>query len=288
MFAVALGKPKFAEMAMGLGRSLRLIRDTTPRVLMTDIEGYEWERYFDQVVRPTGPRSALDKLTALEYTDADQVLAIDVDMLAFKKLDPIFEYCDGRDFAVQGHWETEGSFHGVPVEDILNQNRLEKMPRFNGGMVYYERKDSYLELLTTMKHVERNYDEYGFNPFGRGQHASEEVCILLAMIKLNRFHHLIPQECGFQHSAAGLVGKLQLNILKNECKYISRQRYCEFYEPILFHAWRYKDFLIYWKQLDMLKRLEQFEDDYPSMYLSRWGKWNRSLQRKILRLRGKI
>lgn len=288
VFAVALGKPKFAEMAMGLGRSLRLIRDTTPRVLMTDIEGYDWARYFDQVVRPTGPRSALDKLTALEHTDADQVLAIDVDMLAFKKLDPIFEYCDGKDFAVQGHWEREGSFHGVPVPEVLAKNSLETMPRFNGGMVYYERQDTYQELLAAMKHVEQNYDSYGFNPFGRGQHASEEVCILLAMIKLDRFHHLIPQESGFQHSAAGLVGKLHLDILKNECKYISRQRYCEFYEPILFHAWRYKDFLVYWRQLDKLKRLEQFEDEHPSMYLSRWSKWNRSLHRQILRMRGKI
>jgi hypothetical protein len=111
--------------------------------------------------------------------------------------------------------------------------------------------------------------------------------MLLAMIKLGRFDYLIPQEKQFQHSAAGLVGKLYLDVLKNECKFISRQRYCEFYEPILFHAWRYKDFLIYWRQLENLKKLERFEDEHPTLYMPRWVKWSRSLQRKILRLRGR-
>jgi hypothetical protein len=230
----------------------------------------------------------LDKLLALETTDANQVLAIDVDMLAFKRLDPIFDFCAGRPFAVQGHWENQGVFHGLQVKEILDRFNLDRIPRFNGGMAYYERSNEYLELLDAMKGAEKDYDSYGFNPFGRGQHASEEVCMLLAMIKLGRFDYLIPQEKQFQHSAAGLVGKLYLDVLKNECKFISRQRYCEFYEPILFHAWRYKDFLIYWRQLENLKKLERFEDEHPTLYMPRWVKWSRSLQRKILRLRGRV
>jgi hypothetical protein len=287
LYAVARGKPKYAEKAMGLGRSLRLVGDTTPRYVVTDIGGYDWERYFDRVVSVNGPRSALDKLLALETTDANQVLAIDVDMLAFKRLDPIFDFCAGRPFAVQGHWENQGVFHGLQVKEILDRFNLDRIPRFNGGMAYYERSNEYLELLDAMKGAEKDYDSYGFNPFGRGQHASEEVCMLLAMIKLGRFDYLIPQEKQFQHSAAGLVGKLYLDVLKNECKFISRQRYCEFYEPILFHAWRYKDFLIYWRQLENLKKLERFEDEHPTLYMPRWVKWSRSLQRKILRLRGR-
>ncbi len=286
VYTVARGKPKFAEMAMGLGRSLRLVGDTHKRVIVTDIEGYDWHRYFDVVLPVQGQRSALDKLTALERTDADEVLAIDVDMLAFKRLDPIFEYCSGHSFAVQGHWETQGVFHGLPVEEIFKKYSIERMPRFNGGMAYYERKPDYTEFLTEMREVEKNYDSYGFDPFVRGQHASEEVCMLLAMIKLNRYEHLIPQEKQFQHSAAGLVGKLYLNVLKNECRYVSRQRYCEFYEPILFHAWRYKDFLVYWRQLDNLKKLEAFEDKHPTLYMSRWVKLSRSIQRRILKFRG--
>lgn len=286
VYTVARGQSKFAEMAMGLGRSLRLIGDTNPRIIATDIEGYDWKRYFDHVIPLSGKRSALDKLLALESTDADQVLAIDVDMLAFKRLNPIFDYCAGKPFAVQGHWESDGVFHGLSVSEILSKYSLERMPRFNGGLAYYERNAEFEQLLSSMKGAESNYDSYGFDPFGRGQHASEEVCMLLAMIQLQKFDYLIPPELQFQHSAAGLVGKLHLDILRNECKYISRQRYCEFYEPILFHAWRYKDFLVYWKQLDKLKGLEQFEDNHPTLYMPRWVKWSRSIQRRILKMRG--
>jgi len=286
VYTVARGKPKFAEMAMGLGRSLKLIGDKNPRVLVTDIEGYDWGRYFDEVLPVSGPRSALDKLTALERTDAREVLSIDVDMLAFKRLDPIFAHCQGKAFAVQGHWETTGVFHGLQVADILEKLKLERIPRFNGGMAYYERSPEFEELLAAMRDAEANYDSYGFQPFGRGQHASEEVCMLLAMAKVGKFDYLIEPELQFQHSAAGLVGKLYLDVLKNECKYISRQRYCEFYEPYLFHAWRYKDFLVYWSQLDKLRALEAFEDEHPTLYMSRWVKLSRSIQRRILKMRG--
>jgi hypothetical protein len=102
VFCVARGKPEYAEMALGLARSLRLIGDTTPRAILTDIEGVEWSRYFDVVVPPMGPRSCLDKLTALDYLDADQVLSLDVDMLAFKRLDDIFAAASGHPLAVQG------------------------------------------------------------------------------------------------------------------------------------------------------------------------------------------
>jgi hypothetical protein len=284
VYAVARGKPRFAEMAMGLGRSLRLIGDKTPRVIVTDIKGYDWHRYFDEVLPPNGPRSSLDKLTALERTDADQVISLDVDMLAFKRLDPIFDYCNGKDFAVLGHPETEGVFHGLPVPEILKRYGLEWMPRFNAGIVYYERQASFFELLAAMREAEATYDQHGFEVFRGG--TSEEVCELMGMIKLGRFHHLIEPETQFQHSAAGLIGKLYLDVRKNECRYISRQRYAEFYEPYLFHAWRYKDFLIYWKQLEHLKAIERWEDRHGTMYMSRFARLRRSVERRILKMRG--
>lgn len=273
---------------MGLGRSLKLIGDTNRRVIMTDIQGYDWNRYFHQVIPATGTRSALDKLTALEVTEANQVLSIDVDMLAFKRLDPIFDHCSGKSFAVQGYLSSSFGFHRLSMAEISQRFGVTEIPRFNGGLAYYERSPRMEEMLSHMREVEQNYDSYGFDPFGRGQHASEEVCILMAMIKSGSFDYLIPNELQFQMSAAGLVGKLHLDVMKNECKFVQRQEICEFGQPYLFHAWRYKDFLIYWKQLEKLKAIERFEDHHPAMHMSRLTKWNRSLQRRILKIRGKI
>jgi hypothetical protein len=98
VFTIAVGKRKFAECALGLGRSLKLIGDTTHRVVLTDLTDIEWADCFDQVIPYTGDISWIffEKLTALDLTDADQVLFIDSDSLVFKRLDPIFEAGTGK------------------------------------------------------------------------------------------------------------------------------------------------------------------------------------------------
>lgn len=283
VYAVAVGSPKFGEMAMGLGRSLKLIGDETRRVLVTDIPGFAWKRVYDEVLPPSGPRSALDKLFACERTDADQVLSIDVDMLAFRRLDPIFDWCNGRAFAVQGYLTAEGSFHRQPIPKVLAQYGVKEMPQFNGGLAYYERGPEWDAMLAQMRRAEANYGDLGFEGFRGGK--SEEVCMLDAMLKVGHYH-LMPPSLQFQHSAAGLVGKLHLDVLTNRCEFIARQRTVEFVRPFLFHAWRYKDFRVYWRELRKLKRLERYEDTHPSMWISRPERWKRSLHTRWQKLRG--
>lgn len=286
VYTVATGRRRFGEMAMGLARSLSLIGDTTPRVIVTDIEGFNWKRHFDEVLKPAGPRSALDKLTALERTDADQILSLDVDMLAFKRLAPIFEYCDGRPLAVQGFEDTSGSFHGVPVPQVCDTYGVRSIPRFNGGMIYYERHPDFEESLAAMREAESNYDRLGFDPFRSTQRVSEEVCVMHALLTVGKFH-LIPQALDFQHSAAGLIGKLHLDVATNTCRYVCRQESLRYHEPYIFHAWRYKDFFNYWRQIDKLERFERFEDERGTMYLPRLHRIGRSIQRRFLRLKGR-
>lgn len=283
VFTVARGKARFAEMAMGLGRSLRLIGDTTPRVIMTDVEGYDWGKYFDLVLKPPTGRSALDKLTALEMTDADQILSLDADMLAFRPLDDIFDFCAGKPFAVQGFMRTTGNFHGVPVDTLLSKLGVSQFPKFNGGLAYYERNAVYEDLLTSMRDAEARYEHLGFEWF-RGA-VSEEVCMAMAMVQRN-YYELIPPSMQFQHSAAGLIGKLHLDVMRGECTFVAHQEFAELCRPYVFHAWRYKDFLVYWRQLRKLKAISDFEDAHPSMYISQRHRWIRSLHRRILKSRG--
>lgn len=286
VYTVATGKRRFGEMAMGLARSLSLIGDTNPRVIVTDIDGFDWHRHFDEVLRPTGPRSALDKLTALERTDADQVLSLDVDMLAFKRLDPIFAYCGGHSMAVQGFEDTTGSFHGVPVSRVCETYGVSAIPRFNGGMIYYERHPDFEEMLAAMREAESNYDRLGFDAFRSSQKVSEEVCVMHAILTVGKFH-LIPQSFDFQHSAAGVIGKLHLDVATNTCRYVCRQESLRYHEPYLFHAWRYKDFWNYWRQIDTLERLERWHDAHGTMHLPRLHRIGRSIQRRFLRLKGR-
>jgi hypothetical protein len=283
VYVVATGKKRFAEMAMGLGRSLRLIGDANPRAIVTDIDGYDWSRYFDYVCEPTGKRSALDKLKALETSEADQILALDADMLAFQRLDDIFEFCAGKPFAVQGFMRTEGSFHGVAVPELLSKLNVPQFPKFNGGLAYYERTPKFSKLLASMVKAEENYENLGFEWF-RGA-VSEEVCMAMSMVEHTYFDFISPEK-QFQHSAAGLMGRLNLDVFKGECTFVARQERIELCRPYIFHAWRYKDFLVYWRELKKLERIERFEDRHPNMYISQRDRWIRSLHRRILKARG--
>jgi hypothetical protein len=285
VFCVATGKPKYGEMAMGLGRSLSLIGDMTPRAVVTDISGFDWSRYFDFVFPPKAPRSALDKLLAFDYVDVPCVYALDVDCLAFKRLDPVFESCSGLDLAVQGEWQVEGKWHGADVSDILRRNRMDKLPKFNGGALYYQQTPEFQNLLNRMKKFEANYAETGFGDF-RGN-ASEEVCVALAMMETG-IGTVIPDDLNFMNTGSGLIGNLRMDVRSNTCRFLSRKSHVRYVEPHIFHASEYSNFNVYWRQLDHLKRLEAYEDRTRPGYRSRGFKLRRSIERRWLKLRGKL
>lgn len=280
LYCVARGRPEFGEMALGLARSLSLIGDTTPRVLVTDLQGYAWDRHFDRVIPPSGPRSALDKLLACETTEAQRILSLDVDMLAFKRMDEILAYCAGRPFAVQGYWDGEGSFHGRPVSEVCSAYDLKdgRFPRFNGGMAYYERGPVWKRLLARMKAAEADYAPLGFETFRRG-YASEEVCMLHAMLTEGHVD-LIPMETQFQHSMSGLLGPLHLDVTRNLCEAVCKSDHLEFARPHIFHAWRYKDYTVYWNELRKLRELEERADRQPREYVPRLARLRRSVERR--------
>lgn len=280
VFTVATGKPKFAEMAMGLGRSLRWIGDLTPRVVVTDLDGYDWHRYFDEVIKPPRGRSALDKMLALEVTDADQILSLDSDMLAFRRLDPVFDFCEGMPFAVQGYPQSTGEWHGGEVSRACARLGVGSIPRFNGGLLYYERTPQTETLIEEMRKVEADYADCGFD-FFRGN-ASEEICVALAMAKTG-IGGIVPEDTNFQNTAVGLIGKLHLDMESKTCKYVCRRHEVRYVEPYVFHAARYVNSLAYWRQLAFLERMERIEKSTRPGFRTPWMKFKRSVQRRYMK-----
>lgn len=280
VLTVGRGKPKYAEMALGLGRSLSLIGDDTPRAVISDLKGYPWEKHFEQIVEPKQKRSALDKLLGLELTDADAILAIDGDCLAFRRLSPIFEYCKGKEFAVVGHFRDTGSWHGANLAEVCKKLGVSQIPSFNGGLIYYERTPRAIELIEEMKRFENDFDSTGFERFRGG--ASEEVCVLLSMIK-KKFGEVVPDETDFMNTAVGLIGKLKLDVMTNDCRFVCRRHAVRFVKPYVFHASRYSNFRTYWKQLDKLEWLDRYADQYGFGHIGFWHKLRRSFERRWLK-----
>jgi hypothetical protein len=251
IFTVARGKPKYREMALGLGRSLRLVGDGTPTAILTDIDA-DWHRYFDIVIPAEGASLYFDDMRALDLTGANHVLALDCDTLVFRPLAPIFDYCAGSHFAVQGHHESSGTWHGGDIADICKRNGVPSIPRFNGGMLYYERTPEGLRLMNQIRLIEANYAESGFKPY-RGL-PCDEPCIGLAMAQTG-IGKVIPDELDFMSTAVGLVGRLRMDVSAGECGFLCRRERLRYIRPYILHASRYSNFLIYWRELKRLRSL---------------------------------
>jgi len=291
VYTIAVGKPKFAECALGLGRSLKLIGDTTHRVVITDQPNYPWTNCFDEILAPEDPFewTLFSKLGALQRTDADQVLFIDCDCLVFKRLDPIFEYCRGRGLSVQGKLVNDGDWYGR-VADHLNRHGIQQMPQFNGGMIYYERTMSCQALIEACRCEGKKSKDSGFlydSPL-----VPEEPYVSLAIAKagldVDGNAHLIPEEMDFTNTATGLIGKLELDVFRNRCSFVCRRFDVRHVQPIIFHASRYINYTAYWKQLDTLAWLEKYSADHPFGYMSPTQKLVRSIQRRYLKLTGRL
>ncbi len=286
-FTLAVGKGKYAAVALGLGRSLRLIGDDTRRVIATNQPDHPWDRCFHAVLPFNDPLEWVffSKLRALEWTEADQVLYIDGDSLAFRRLDPIFEYCQGKGLCVQGRLASSGPWHGVDLAEICRRHDVPALPTFNGGLIYYERTAQCEEFLQTVREYGQRADELGFKRIG--PMIPEEPIIALVMAKTG-YGHLIPDEMDFTNPASGLIGKLELDVMRNRCSFVCRRQQVRFVRPYLFHAARYVNFLIYWRQLDALEALERYEQTHGPAYMPPLHRLRRSIERRILKFRGRL
>jgi hypothetical protein len=103
--------------------------------------------------------------------------------------------------------------------------------------------------------------------------------MLDAMLRCG-YVELIPPELQFQHSCSGAVSKLWLDVSRMECKCVCKADKLEFAEPTLFHAWRYKDFLVYWNQLRKLRRFEEIADKNRREFVPRLQRIRRSFERR--------
>jgi hypothetical protein len=256
VFTVATGAPRYAEMALGLARSLELIGDRTPRVAVSDVDEPKLASWFDQVILPqAGEGNAaspyLKKLAALELTDADAALFIDADSLVFRRLDEIFEHCQGMKLAVQGAIRRQGHWYG-DLSAILPRHGLDGIQRFNGGMIYYERHPDTERLFAKTREIAENYDETGLERF-RGQ-VPDEPCLSLAM-SLTGVGELLQNELDFMNTPVGLVGKLHLSVRRNECFFVKRGNEMRFVRPAILHAAKYVNNWAYWRELRELESL---------------------------------
>ena len=286
VFTVATGNPRYVEQALGLARSLALVGDQTRRVVLSDSDDPRLRRWFSSVVRPRDDGLPyLHKVQALDLTDADEVLFLDSDCLAFGRLDRIWKASEGAGMAVQGNWIWDGHWYGW-LEELLPRWGLTRLPMFDGGMMYYRRCPETLATLAEVRRIAAEYDSMGLERF-RGT-IPDEPCVSIAMQRTGNCR-LLPDNSAFIKSPTGVVGKLDVDVRRRRCRYVRHTRHgLTIVEPTILHAAKYVNNGIYWRQLSYLEKFERYEDAHPFGYMSPLHKLRRSMERRILKFAGKL
>lgn len=131
----AFGNHQDAEGALGLGRSLRLLADPIPRVIVTDQPNLPWKPAFDQViVRPTPFAEGSER----EELDADAILIVAPSALSYGRVHQLFEEHEGVGFArdAQGlaHYAERGAVgFPVPLNGCVYASELAELPSVREG-----------------------------------------------------------------------------------------------------------------------------------------------------------
>jgi hypothetical protein len=279
----AFGKFRYAEVALGFARSLMLIGDDTPRAIMTDIEGVDWEKYFHVVIRQSIPKEEMywSRFFALEQTDAQHILFIDSDCFAFKRLAPIYEFFKGAGYGVQAMPVSEGVWYSKDIAELCREQGVASIPKFNGGLMYFEPGDVFERVIAKAKENRENYSQIGFKT--KRTSIPDEPCFALALSQLG-IGRVAHDSMNFQNSGVGLVGKLRVDVLRNECRYLCRRYDLQYVEPITWHAHYWAKFTIYWGELKRLEQLEKFGESVDVHYRSPFHSFKRSIQKRWMNL----
>ncbi len=253
IFTFATGHPKYALMAKGLALSLKIHDCEIRRVVVCDRENSGLEKYYDQVVKPVeGFSHWFTKLSGLKATDADALLFVDADGFALRPLAPIFDAMEGCSFGVQGLWREEVQWYG-DMTSTMRRLGLPKIPLFSGGLLYYERNDRTLELISRILSIAETYDELGLQR--NGGHIVDEVCTSVAMAQTG-IGTVFPDSQAFSFTPWGLMGRLHLDVLAGECRFLKGADNPKLRSPLIYHSGHAKWDPIYWRELNRLLKLE--------------------------------
>jgi hypothetical protein len=118
------------------------------------------------------------KLHLDEISPVDKTLFIDADCLCYGSLEPVFDKFAEHSVSVIGDIISQGEFFG-DVARICEQFQVESLPRFVGGIYYFDNGEISKKVFDTARSLEQKYDQIGLVRL-RG-HANEEPLMAIAM-----------------------------------------------------------------------------------------------------------
>lgn len=226
IITLAYGSSKYIEMAKTLGRSLRLHSPSIPRAIVTDRQNdAELIDLFDHLIpfKPEYGSNVRQKIYLDHYSPYKQTLFIDSDCIAVCNLSFVFEEFEGQNFSVVGGYylKPEDKDPYLNVDYILQHFKLEKMPKFNGGIYYFEKGDVARSVFNTARELLQNFESLGFAEF-RGDGPNEEPLLATSM-ELHQ-QAMLQDNGRIMRTPVGLRGSLDIDVLEGRCSFRKGKR----------------------------------------------------------------
>lgn len=163
---IAVGDPKYVEMAYHLALSLKLNDPERPVVLLTDNKTHipaKVKRVFHRIIpmpEREGYVGCLNKLRAFEYTPFDETIFIDADCLLTRPdMDRHWHKLRTASVNIAGDQVTSGRWYNFNIEDILQALNIRYMVKMNSGVFYFRKNKVAEGFFETTHQLYKNYSD---------------------------------------------------------------------------------------------------------------------------------
>jgi hypothetical protein len=220
ILTIAFGKQHYIDMAINLGRSLKLNAPNIECAIVTDSQSIELKKLYDIIIplKPNFGKNVEQKLHIDKYTPFEETLFIDSDCLVFRNLEFAFDLFKGSKAIAIG---TEFFFPNdtcafANVKEVTQNLGIEKIPRFNGGVYYVSKSSIQQKILVKARSFISNYKTLGFYSF-REQGPADELLIAAAIELLG--HGNISDSGLLMRTPIGIIGNLGVDVFKGYSKF---------------------------------------------------------------------
>ncbi|MBN4001683.1 hypothetical protein [Nostoc sp. LPT] len=257
----AYGASYYLEMAKSLARSLRLHSPNVPRAIVTDNQNdQELLELYDYVIdlRKEYGSNVKQKLHVYDYSLFEYTLCIDSDCIAVRDINLIFDDFQGRSFSVAGNVYLQAGDKDkfIDVDDTLKRFNITKLPRFNGGLYYFEKNDTAKAFFETALEFSRDWRNLGISEF-RGDGPNDERIFSLAMMLHNQ--SMFEDNGQMMRTPIGLRGSFNIDVIKGQSTF---KKYNQMVSPALVHfACVWGEHPVYHREVSKLKNLDKGLDN---------------------------
>lgn len=232
VLALAYGHRRYHRQAYALALSLQLHSPGLHRTLVTDDVRCPATEAYDAVIPVDAglPDDCGLKLNLDKYAPYPCTLYVDVDSLAVRPIEPVFDLFDESDVGVVGRDVTaeQGEVWYGDVASMCRTTGTTWLPKCNSGLMLIRATHKTHGIFVRARQLVADYGELGLHTF-RGGIADEP---LLAMALAEEGVHAQDLTAVAAATPIGISGPLRVNVLAGTCTFAKNG---DVVEPALIH-----------------------------------------------------